>query len=249
MDKRLFLFFLIFFMCDRMYFLGDTYHDAMVIHTTGQHIKILFLVAYIIHLIPYKDIKNKICMTYLFILSAAGSVFYTYVQSDANFEEKAANWLIHKAPGSYSVGKIVFLFESVFIPLLIIILVWQIYKKISKFDPDKSAELNNYDIFLLKRYPKNILGLFLCVFTPIKGNSLSLYADGYVYQYNKTFGRIHKIKRSPEYLENYFAINTNTKVCQKRLALKKLKDNHWSPRRNCLTEFQSVIGPVFRYMR
>lgn len=246
MSARVFIFYALFWICGRLYFLAPTYLETKIIHGVGLHIIILSLIFYIASGVPYSDMKKKVFWGYLFIYELLGFSTYCAVQFNSDHELKGTAWELAVRSGMGMSSVWLGWVENLFIPIFVVFVGYQLYKVMGAFDHSKSVKINGRDIFLVFQYPKNFIGVLLCIFTPIKANTVALYAAGFIYRFSRPDGGIICEKIFPEDVQSkrYFLINTEMPVRPNLIKLKNLKGTPWTIKTNCLTEFQTVIGPL-----
>ncbi|MCP5006918.1 MAG: hypothetical protein GY941_23670 [Planctomycetes bacterium] len=251
MRYKLFLFYVLFWLTGRLYLYADTFESAQYLHSVGLHVDLAFIIGYIVYSTPYSRIKRKIFWGYFFLYEILSLAFYIRLHSNISFEERICEFVAREKSIAWSNSSLLGVTQDIFIPLFIIFVGYQLYRVFSRFDISNSDKVNFNNIFIIFRYPKNIIGLSLCLFTPIKGNSISLYANGHEYCFKKRHLKLIKIKRKKSHFkaEKYFLIDTKIPFYEKISELENLIGKSWLVNQNCLTEFQSVIGPLKPYLR
>lgn len=237
-------------MAGRVYSAAPTYLETKIYHSIGLHFCIICLLGYIISLVPYQRLKLKVFWLYFLIYEMVGVAWFSWVQLTEDHMARAVAWGTGGSSGAFSISWFAGVAESAFIPVFAALVAYQVYRVLARFDFSKSTELNEYDIFLVITYPKSFIGLLLCVCTLVKGNSLSLISGGFWYKFNKRFGVLMATKWDGQRTMSgrYFIINTGIKTCQKRKEIRGIVGTKWGIGRNCLTEYQKVIGSLRQYL-
>lgn len=249
-NKGIFLYYALFWVCGRIYFFAPTYLEAHVLHSVGLHFIILALIGHRVFNTPYRYLKQKMFWVYLFLYEILGFITFCYVQITSDYEYKSMMWLIDPQSGMSRICSFMGVVEHLFIPFFIAYVAYQIYVKLSVFDYSNSHELNNDNVFLIFRYPKNLIGLCLCVFSPFKASTIALYGSGFIYRFKRSKSQLvcEHITRQDLLSGKYFLIDTKINLNGKRNELKNLVGTSWSLKHNCLTKFQSIIGPLRNYL-
>lgn len=249
MDKKLFIFYLIFWISGRLYFLAPTYLETKIYHCFGLHFDFLCLLSYVVHSISYDKIKEKLFFCWMWIYALLSFSVFFIVQVNADHLIKQEEWLVHRYSGISHLNSIAGYIEHIFIPLFVVYVAYEIYRRMSKFDKENSAHLNDENIFLAVSYPKDIVGLLLCLFSRYKGNSVCLYADGFFYTYTKGSGSIIKIHKDELDTSKFFYINTDIFYEERREDLESLVGKKWAINSNCIyNTYEPIVGPLHNYI-
>lgn len=226
--------------------MADTYIESKIYMCLGQSWDIICLSFYHLYRTSYDNIQEKIFWGYWLVYMVVSAIFLSYIQLSADHIAKSTEWLMNKTSGSAHINGFLSILEHVFVPFFVAYIAYQIYCKLSFFDKKNSAKLNKRDIFIAFRYPHNYVGLFLALFTPIKANTVCLYADGFFYKYDKRYGHIRAILEDNIEKDKYFFVNTGIRKTDKDL--NKIVGDKWSIGNNCLTVFQTITGPLKNYI-
>jgi len=128
--KELFIFYLIFWVCGRIYIFADTYLHTKIFHGIGLHFDIICLVAYIIHITPSKQIGKLLFWRYFLYYEISALMFYSYTQLTGNHKLKQELWINGiNSSGAILISKSLGIVQDLFIPAFIVLVIYSLWKK------------------------------------------------------------------------------------------------------------------------
>jgi hypothetical protein len=236
----IFLLFITAFLCERLFVLAQTRHDAMIYHAIGLHVIIMFICYYFFSSIPYKEIEKKLAAALFFIYRLLAFIFYSYCQLSTVHTETTFQQNKFAATGLLKIA------QDLFIPIIILYFIYLIYIKLKKFNFKNSDYPNQENMLILFRYPKDIIGLFLTLLWKYPANTVSLYSNGFKYGFvRKTRTLIKcKIDHSQLLSGKYFIVDTK----KPKQDLSRYIGIRWNFNRNCFNVFHPVIGDLGNYI-
>ena len=236
----------------KIYFLSDDYIIALKLHSLGLHVDMLFILGYFVWNTPYSKFKLKVFWACFFNFIFLCTLFYIYAQLIMYDPDRINTYGPGNKSAAWSLGLVPGLIHEVFVPAFPIFINYYIFKKLAKYDHQYSAKVVNENIYLVLVYPSNIIGLLLSIFTPVKANSVFLYAGGFTYKFYVDTLKLHVRKYPKEQIEGekYFLIDTGIGYQSKQKELWDLSEADWTIQDNCMVlVFQSIIGPYRKYLR
>lgn len=249
-----FIFYLVTFICYRLYYVADSYIENQILYSSGLHLIILYLIFSIIISTPYKELEKKVFWVYAFIVQTISLSFFASVQysiiNKVSHHKLIDSWesmISHSS--AYEINPFLFYTETAFTPIIIVLIGYLITRLSSKFDIKKSDSIEGSDdIYLIAVYPKNIIGLFMSVVLGRGMSTCYLHADGHSYKFNKKFGKVIKVYDPNIDTSNCLVKNTKIKVNTRRAQLNSLVGKRWTIKENCFNIYKPIIGRTKTYL-
>ena len=243
-----FSFFILAFLCGRIYIFANSYIEAKTIHSLGLHILLFSVLCYIVWVTPYKQLERKLFWLFFTIYEFCALCIYSFVQykvlTNYSSEFLISSWGMIDKSGAGKVSLILRGVQDFAIPAFVFILCYIIYYKLKKLDHKQSDKINNENVFILLQYPKNIIGLILSIFWKYPVSTVSFYIDGYKYGYTRETKTFTKIPFDNKTINDYFVKNTKTHKSQVLHKINKLVGTKWSWKMNCLNFYKPLIGVI-----
>ena len=125
--KELFIFYLIFWVCGRLYIVADSYYLVKVFHSIGLHFDIFCLLCYIINI--SKEKYQKVFWRMFLVYESMGIIVFckTQLLMDQNLAAELWKNGIRSSAANKIYGNIGFI-QDFFIPTFIVLVSFLIYK-------------------------------------------------------------------------------------------------------------------------
>lgn len=243
-----FIFFILAFVCGRIYLFADTYTGAKTLHGLGLHILLFSVLCYMVWVIPYKQLERKLFWLGFTIYEFTGMLTYAIVQFKVlhNYSQEFLiySWGTINKSGA---GKLSLGFKELqdfAIPIFIFVICYILYHKLKRLDHKLSDKINNDNVFILFQYPKNIIGLVLSIFWKYPVSTVSLYIDGYKYGFVRDTKKFQKVEFDNKKIKHYFVKDTGIHKSQILHKVTKMIGTRWSLKTNCLNFYKSLLGAI-----
>ena len=245
MKKSLFFFFLYAFLYERIYLISDNYFINKILTTSCLYIFFLCVLFYFFTQLSYKKIEEKFFWLFFIIYLFGSFCFYLYCQFKLllKYDYNTLSFSTYKIKSAFYLlfPKYSFI-QNLLIPFLFFILFYIIYIKIQKLNICKTDKIEKDNVYLVFRYPNNLLGLIISIFWKYPVSTIFFYHNNIKYGFNRRDKKFIKETYKIKNISNYFFKKCNNKDKDKILKnLNSFLGTKWSIRKNCLTFYKHIL--------
>lgn len=243
---------LILFWASRVCRFAPTYLESKIWHVLGLWILFFGMSIRVYIEIPFYKMQEKIFYLTIALYAPIAMGFYYTMQMIrlSKYHGMHAQLLIDYENESFirsiahDTSKSLGFLQEVFVPAMlaftIFYFIFLVYKRLDKRYADTPSDKN---IVAVYKYPTDFVG-FVLAFALFPKSSVSVYADGYRYHFNREKGELCKTGTTLAELKSdrYFTRNTGIHPHSKIKELDALVGTKWTLRTNCLNIFKPILG-------